>query len=230
MCRKNDLPTEPKSPSRSRSAKEVRKVNRDKSTDPAPTQLWIECENRNWDRALLVLKGKPSDAQIAGDYGRLPLHEVCIGAAPLKIVRAILVDAPRTISTPDDFGQLPLHYAAKWGAPLDVLALLIRIYPQAQRVRDHKGRTPLHFACFCKSTTFDVIHLLLQMDGGVATIVDDEGRTPLHYAAKFEAPFDIQWALFMHHPRAVRIEDQKGCTPVQYGLDNSTFAKCLGTL
>jgi len=197
---------------------------------PPPTKLWIECENRNWENALLVLRAKPEDAQIPGEYGRLPLHEACIGAAPLKMVRAIMVEYPDTVRGADDFGQLPLHYAAKWGAPLDVLALLIRIYPQAQRVRDHKGRTPLHFACFCKSTTFDVIHLLLQTDGEVAAILDDEGRTPLHYASKFDAPFNIQWALFMRHPQSVRIEDQKGCTPMQYGLDNTSFAKCLGSL
>jgi ankyrin repeat protein len=176
------------------------------------------------------LDSHPASITTVDDEGHCPLH-VAISKNDhnnYNAVKLLVLRGPEVLYHEDSEGKLPLHYACKsnFSRKLQILDLLIRPFPEALRHPDNFGKFPLNYALEQESKGIsypDAIAFLVDQCPSVLheAIPDINGCLPLHstVASISASPMTVQ-ILADRCPRAVRIQDSSGRTPL--------FLACTG--
>lgn len=89
------------------------------------------------------------------------LHLAMSSAAPMEVVEAIILQAPKAPKSLSRFGkQTPLHCAMAGAAPTNTTELVLEAYPAAAKTKDSNGRLPLHLGMYHRAHV-DVIQCVL---------------------------------------------------------------------
>ena len=72
--------------------------------------------------------------EVDPETGNTPLHFACCGAAPPKVVAALLAAHPKAAEVQDLDGNIPLQGAVANGASAKVVKALLKAHPDGIRV------------------------------------------------------------------------------------------------
>jgi len=146
-----------------------------KRTSPFVLRNLIYC--RVWNRVEQACRSSPSQAKVADKLGDLPLHEACQQAAPLHVIKNLLLVHPDGIKTKGFCGRLPLHYASYNKPCLDTIKLLLNKYPESASIKDSDGRLPIHLAVI-RNVPKEVIQTLIMAFPESLITHNNFGSTP----------------------------------------------------
>ena len=78
-------------------------------------------EEKKWDDVVTYTMTHPKESYWTDRYGRLPIHNALLEAAPLKVVSHLHTANPEGIRTKNKNGWLPIHQACSCGASIEVI-------------------------------------------------------------------------------------------------------------
>jgi ankyrin repeat protein len=137
------------------------------------------CDDDEWEAVHERLASHPSEAHFRGQhYGQTALHCACLRYPPLRVVEALLEEAPEICERPNDKGETPLHLANYGnGASEEVQLALIKAAPSAITAVDQYGDSPLHLAA-TNGATFNVFRAMVIVCPELVNLPNQKRRTP----------------------------------------------------
>lgn len=198
-----------------------------KKLNSGPATLQEMIAEREWERAIRVLRVKPCFAkkkvtvpsflnEWKGTAAIYPIHQACASpTVPLSVLDALLFAYPKGLRKKESVMKRNcLHIALRAGASEDVISYLIERCPTLACEQDSQGRIPLHYAC-SNSSSIAIIRKLVNVCPRSICATDIRGWTSLHVAVSKVVDPEVPRFLVSVCPDAVAIQTRAGSTPVK---------------
>lgn len=168
----------------------------------APLQYIRECYKMN-----------PEALHDASSHIGTPLHYACWFNASPKVVRYLVSKDIEAIKIKNRAKRTALHIACLRHGNPEMVILLTEAYPEAAEQKDKAGLLPLDIACASNKPKIAIVEDLTEVYPDAVA----EGALHLALANKVVGK-DILEDLVVSNPKALKVQDEEGRTPLHIGV------------
>ena len=146
----------------------------------------------------LPMKTNMSPREFSKGKTNYMLHEASRAKPPLQVISDLIYYDRNVLGEVDKNGQTPLHIATANNASFKVIEYLTNEFPGAAGMCDHCGKVPLILLCenYCDKQDCD--------------LVDSEDEF-----------IELSGILISASSRSITVEDETGCTALEYAIMNN---------